>query len=111
MHMYKPFNPELENNLNHKLNLDGTKLDNLITYPCDFTIKIMGINNAELIPEVIRIIRQYAKNFDPDTGIVTRLSNKNNYLAISATIIANSREQLDKIYLALNQHNLVKITL
>ena len=35
----------------------------------------------------------------------------NNYLSISADIVAQSQQQLDDIYRTLNKHKLVKVTL
>lgn len=86
-------------------------LEELLDFPCEFPIKIMGINVAELISEVSAIISIHARDFDPKRGISVRLSSKGTYLSITATITAHSKEQLDNIYLALNKHPLVKFTL
>lgn len=83
----------------------------LLTFPCTFTIKIMGINDQRLIPEVVAIISSLSDTFNPDTGITTRESVKGRYLSISATIEAKSQAQLDQIYITLNKHELVKVTL
>ncbi len=87
------------------------KLEELLTFPCRFSIKIMGLNVTELITEVIAIISANAKDFDPEQDIATKLSSKGNYLSVTAIINAESKAQLDTIYLALNKHPLVKITL
>lgn len=83
----------------------------LINFPCLFPIKIMGINNNFLVPQVAAIISSYCDSFKPDDDIKMKLSTKGNYLSITATVWAQSQDQLDKIYLALNKHDLVKITL
>ena len=87
------------------------KLEELLTFPCRFSIKIMGLNVTELITEVIAIISANAKDFNPEQDIATKLSSKGNYLSVTAIINAESKAQLDTIYLALNKHPLVKITL
>lgn len=88
-----------------------TKLEDLLEFPCEFSIKVMGLNVTELISEVTTIVSLYATGFDPQRNIATKLSSKGNYLSLTVTIMAESKEQLDKIYLDLNRHPLVKITL
>jgi len=83
----------------------------LLEFPCLFPIKIMGINNQDLIPEVIAIISANCTNFDMNKDIVIKHSRNNKYISITATIMANSQDQLDNIYLSLNKHELVQITL
>ena len=86
-------------------------MDKLLTFPTIFTIKIMGNNDIDLIPEVCAIIGANCDSFNPEADVVTKESTKGNYLAISATINAISQQQLDDIYIALNKHRLVKVTL
>lgn len=86
-------------------------LEQLLKFPCPFEIKIMGLNTPDLIAETTAIICAQAAEFDPERDIRIRPSRNGNYLALTATITASSKAQLDIIYLALNQHPLVKITL
>ena len=90
-----------------------TKMEktNLIEFPCEFPIKIMGLNKPELITQVIALIAEKSSEFNAERDIVIKNSSKDKYLSITATIMAHSQEQLDSIYLALNAHELVKITL
>lgn len=88
-----------------------SQLEELMTFPCSFCIKVMGVNTPELISEVIAIVSINSDGFDPERDIVTKPSSKGNYLSVNATITATSKAQLDTIYLALNKHPLVKITL
>ena len=84
--------------------------DSLIEYPCRFPIKVMGamVNGfADALAEV-------AREFDPDFDAATmelRPSKGGNYLGVTITITATSREQLDGIYLRLTGHPMVKIVL
>ena len=71
----------------------------------------MGINSEDLVPEVVAIISAHSDTFNPEADIVVKPSSKGNYLSITATIQAQSQVQLDSIYLALNKHELVKVTL
>lgn len=88
-----------------------SQLEELMTFPCLFCIKVMGINSPELIAEVAAIVCRHSESFEPERDITTKPSSKGNYLAVNATLNATSKAQLDSIYLALNNHPLVKITL
>ena len=85
----------------------------LLKFPCLFPIKIMGLNDANLVPQVINIITNYCKDseFNPNKDIHIKTSKKGNYLSVTATIMAQSQEQLDNIYINLNNNELVKVTL
>ena len=85
--------------------------ESLLKFPCRFSIKIMGINHIDLIPEVTAIVAAHANGFNPESDLAIKLSKQKNYLAITASIDATSQEQLDTIYRTLNQHELVKVTL
>lgn len=84
--------------------------ESLLTFPCDFPIKIMGRNSEILETEVIRIVRKHAPDLSPD-AVTSRRSGKGNYLAVTVVVNATSKEQLDNIYLELNAHEAVLMTL
>ena len=55
-----------------------------------------------------------ALQFDPGLGphaIQTRASSAHTYLAVTLTITATSRSQLDELYRTLSTHPLVKMVL
>lgn len=83
----------------------------LLEFPCSFPIKIMGINNDNLIAEVTAVVSRHCNDFDPEDDIKIIHSTKGNYISVTATINATSQQQIDSIYLALNKHELVKFTL
>ncbi len=82
----------------------------LLEFPCRFPIKVMGRQHADLEAEIVALVRQHAPDL-ADADVTTRASGKGNYLAITLTVNATSREQLDAIYLALNAHERVVMTL
>lgn len=84
--------------------------ESLLTFPCEFPIKIMGRNGDILESEVVRIVRKHAPDLSPD-AVSSRSSGKGNYLAVTVIINATSKEQLDNIYLDLNAHEAVLMTL
>jgi len=81
-----------------------------LVFPMDFPIKIMGHNRLEFEPQIIAVVRRHAPDFDLAT-VEVRQSRGGNYLSLTVTIRAQSRAQLDAIYLDLTRHPLVKVVL
>jgi len=84
--------------------------DSLIEYPSDFPIKIMGIMQDAFAQTMVELVQRH----DPDfhAGKMTmRPSSKGNYLALTVTVRATSREQLDNLYRELSSHTMVKVVL
>lgn len=84
--------------------------DKLISFPCDFPIKIMGDNCAEFEAEVVRIVRQHV----PDLGegaIRHNHSRKGTYVALTVTVRADSQAQLDALYRELTACQLTRMVL
>ena len=84
--------------------------DTLLEFPCQFPIKAMGRVDIELDLLVIEIIRRHAPDFDHQS-IKTRPSKDGNFLAITITIEATSKKQLDAIYQDLSDHPHVLVAL
>ncbi len=82
----------------------------LIEYPSQFPIKVMGTNVDGFADAMAQIAQRFDPTFDP-TSIATRPSSGNNYLGVTLTITATSREQLDELYRTLSTHPMVKIVL
>jgi len=81
-----------------------------LQFPMDFPIKIMGDNRLEFEPQMIAIVRTHAPDFDLGT-VEVRQSRAGKYLSLTVTVRAQSRAQLDAIYLELTRHPLVKVVL
>ncbi len=79
-------------------------------FPTDFPIKIMGTNRLEFEPQMIAIVRNHAPDIDVST-VEVRQSRAGKYLSLTVTIRAQSRAQLDAIYLELTRHPWVKVVL
>jgi putative lipoic acid-binding regulatory protein len=74
--------------------------DSLLQFPCDFPIKIIGVNAdgfAELVLETITGLATLAT----EDAYVVRSSRAGNYLSISCTVQAQNRTQIDALYAAL----------
>ena len=82
----------------------------LIEYPSDFPIKIMGPAAERFAQTMVDLVQQFDPGFDAAT-LEMRPSTKGTYLALTATVRATSREQLDDLYRALTSHPMVKVVL
>jgi putative lipoic acid-binding regulatory protein len=82
----------------------------LIEYPSDFPIKIMGPAAEDFAQTIVDVVLRFDPGFDAAT-LEMRPSAKGNYLALTATVRATSREQLDDLYRALSSHPMVKVVL
>lgn len=82
----------------------------LIEYPSAFPIKVMGLNVDGFATAIAEVALQFDPGFDPAT-IEMRPSRSANYLGLTLTVTATSREQLDGLYRALTSHPMVKVVL
>lgn len=84
--------------------------DEIMQYPCEIAVKAMGRANVEFEAIVVEIVRRHA----PDIGegaVSSRPSRNGNYLAVTVRIRAESREQMDRIYQDLVDHEHVTMAL
>jgi putative lipoic acid-binding regulatory protein len=84
--------------------------DSLIEYPCDFPIKIMGEHSEDFAQAMLKIVLRHAPDFAAEQ-IELRASSGGKYLAVTCTIRAVSRQQLDDLYRELSDHPQVKVVL
>jgi putative lipoic acid-binding regulatory protein len=82
----------------------------LIEYPSAFPIKVMGAHVEGFTEAIVAIARHFDPDFDAAT-VQARPSKAGNYLGLTITITATSREQLDELYRTLSTHPLVKVVL
>lgn len=84
--------------------------ESLIQYPSAFPIKVMGSRADGFVGAVTEIVRRFDPEFDAST-VELRPSRQGHYLAVTVTVTATSREQLDGLYRALTSHPMVKVVL
>ena len=82
----------------------------LIEYPSQFPIKVMGANVEGFAAAIVQVAQQFDPSFDAAT-VEQRPSKGGNYLGVTITITATSREQLDELYRTLSTHPMVKVVL
>ena len=84
--------------------------ESLIEYPSLFPIKVMGVKVDGLVHAITSVAHQFDPCFDAST-IELRESKGGNYLGVTITVTATSREQLDELYRTLSTHPMVKVVL
>ncbi|MCF8007088.1 MAG: DUF493 domain-containing protein [Methylovulum sp.] len=84
--------------------------ETLFEFPCQFPIKAMGKKDSALTELVVAIINRHEALIFHET-ITTRLSKGGNYWAVTITIEATSKKQLDAIYQDLTDHPHVLVAL
>lgn len=87
---------------------EPTSIDDLFDFPCDFPIKIMG-QDADVLKQHIDATAR-AQNVEI-ISVSERSSSKGNYVALTLTVRATSRKQLDELYRAVGAHDNVKAML
>lgn len=69
----------------------------LLSFPSEFPIKVMGRQNSDLRSLTQAIIERHAGPV-LDSSVRARTSGDGNFVALTYTVHATSREQLDAIY-------------
>lgn len=79
-------------------------------YPCRFPIKVMGRDTPGFRQMAVQLVEQHAGRID-DSAVRTAPSRNGNFTALTITIDARSKEQLDRIYEDLTAREEVLIAL
>lgn len=87
-----------------------TPAEELLTFPCDITVKAMGLADEAFEALVVGLVRTHAPNLGENT-VSTRPSRGGKYLSVSVRVRAESRIQMDAIYLDLSAHHKVLMAL
>lgn len=72
----------------------------LITFPCQYPIKIIGKAGIDFNRSVVPILHQHIPNLNQQ-AIVIKHSSHGKYASLTVTFAAVSREQIDNLYRAL----------
>ena len=83
----------------------------LIEYPSAFPIKVMGAQVDGFVEAIVAVARQFDPAFDASHRRDAARARAGNYLGLTITITATSREQLDELYRTLSTHPMVKVVL
>jgi hypothetical protein len=84
--------------------------ETLLEFPCDFPIKVMGRAEPGFDSMVVELVRKHAP--DLREGAVTSRSSKGGkWVSVTVVLQAQSKAQLDAIYLDLTAHEKVVMAL
>ena len=84
--------------------------DDIFKFPCEYPIKVFGLNQPDLEKTVCSIIENYVGKLH-ENQISLKNSSKGKYVSITIRIIATSRKQLDSINSDLQKSPLVSYLL
>ena len=84
--------------------------DDIFKFPCEYPIKVFGLNQPDLEKSVCSIIENYVGKLH-ENQISLKKSSKGKYVSITIRIIATSRKQLDSINTDLQKSPLVSYLL
>jgi len=87
-----------------------SEADSLLKFPCAFPIKIMGTRSDDFAQTMLAIVLRHAPDFAAES-VGMRASSTGKYLAVTCTIRATSKAQLDALYRELSGHPQVKVVL
>ncbi|WP_133127329.1 HP0495 family protein [Legionella nagasakiensis] len=82
----------------------------LLQFPCDFPIKVIGINKEMFVSEIITIARKHFPALE-NKSISTQPSQQGNYLSITIIVYAQDQITLDALYMELTRHPDIKMVL
>ena len=83
-------------------------IEELWNFPCEFPFKVMARNIDGVASDIATAINRFAPD---DYAPTKKLSRDGNYVSYTFIIQAQSKQQLDAIYLAVNAIDAVRMTL
>ncbi len=77
--------------------------EDILEFPCDWPIKAFGPGNEAFELAVVAIVRRHVQDLS-ENAVSTRPSRTGKFSAVTVTIRAHSRAQLETIYTELRAH-------
>jgi hypothetical protein len=87
-----------------------TNEETLLTFPCDFFIKVMGETSDDFASAMVKVIQAQLPSFDA-SKVDMRASTGGRFISLTCHVYVTSKPQLDSIYRALSEHPQVKYVL
>ena len=84
--------------------------ESLLEFPCEFPIKMMGRLSASFQDTAVVLVEKHVGKIDAQ-AISIAPSRNGNFVSVTVTIVAESREQLDNIYQDLTDHEEILVAL
>ncbi|TAL65151.1 MAG: DUF493 domain-containing protein [Legionella sp.] len=82
----------------------------LIEFPCDFPIKIIGVNSPLFIEQIKAIATKHFPTIT-DKSISQQPSKNSNFISLRVTVHAKNQAMLDDFYREVSKHPEVKMVL
>ncbi len=86
--------------------MQETNEETIMAFPCQFPVKAMGIAEKDFDILVVSIIRKHVPDLS-ENAVKSRMSQEGKYISITVNVEAQSKQQLDNIYLELTAHEKV----
>lgn len=86
------------------------RLHDLLEFPSDFPVKIMGATAHGFADEVVAVVLRHAPDFNPAT-VQMKPSREGKFLSLTCTVRATSGDQLYALYADLRALDSVKMVL
>ena len=90
--------------------MESAVAETLLEFPCAFPLKIMGRTQDGFAQTVLDVVLRHVPDFD-SASMEMRASRLGNYLSLTCTVHAKSRDQLDNLYRELTSHPMVAMVL
>ncbi len=84
--------------------------ESLMEFPCDFSIKAMGKAEPDFDVLVYELVRRHAPDIH-EGAVRSRPSKGGKWVSVTVTLRAESKHQLDAIYMDLTAHEKVVMAL
>lgn len=84
--------------------------ETLLEFPCDFSIKAMGLQQENFDALVVSLIRQHCTDLY-ENGVKQRLSSGGKFVSVTVKLHVTSQAQLDDIYRTLSGHPDIRMVL
>ena len=81
-----------------------------IEFPCDYPIKVLGRSHDDLQSVIFEVFERHAPGFD-QTTLNIRPSSKGTFTALTLTITATGRDQLDALHQDLMATGMVQMVI
>jgi hypothetical protein len=82
--------------------------ETLFEFPCEYPVKAMGSDVGNLEDLVVTLVSKHCSEI---IHIKSRPSKQGNFIAVTVTITASSKQQLDNIYYELSSHEKIMMAL
>ncbi len=90
--------------------MSSAERPSLLDFPCDFSIKSMGVASDDFDALVVEIVRRHIEDL-AEGAVRTRASSGGKYVSVTVSIRAHNQAQLDAIYRELTAHERILMVL